>query len=1352
MFRTLFPFLFLALGILQLSGQTVSSFTLINADNDQDIATLQNGDTLTFSQLPTTNLNVRANTTPSTVGSVIFDLNGQVGFRTENGAPYALAGDVAGNYNPWTPPFGSNTLVGRAYSGASGAGTTGGPFTVNFYVRSSLPGGGVVIGGTLGQVDLSGEMKRWHPVFFDLTGPYAFEDSSLNPFSDYRFDVVFTKGARSLVVPGFFAADGNAANTSANRGNIWRCIFTPDETGTWNYRVLFRTDTDIATSTDTTLGQRVLQLEGLTGSFSINETDKSSPDIRGKGFLLPRADQHYHQFQDGEYFIKAGPNSPENVLAYYEFDNTYRYGGTPVPGYPDGLHHLDSHLPEWQPGDPVWQSTKGKRLIGGVNYLASKGLNTLYFISMKNNGTADVNPWTAPNNIDRYDVSKVAQWDIFLQHMNNKGLLINFLFFERQNDKLLNNGDLLRERRIYYREMVARFGHNLAIQWNQSEETTLNATQRTAVFAYLKDLDPYNHPVLTHNNIGTGAGGVLVEDNAVYGPHVGDPNFDGASLQGRSNEMTHDYTLKWVNNSAAGGVKWAVCVDEPWWQGPALKDGPGNNHQLIVREVLWGNLLAGGAGIEWYFGSTDDYANDDWHNRDSLFSLSYYPLDFFRTYLRYWEMQNLDGLTTRTDDFVFGKEGDTYVAMIPNGGALTLNLVGFPGTYSVYWFNPRTGGDLLSGTVTQVAGGANIAVGAPPFDTNLDWVVMVHNDAIPFPNQKPQPDFTVTPPAGIAPLLATMDANASFDSDGTIVQYVWDFGDGNQGTGLQPQHTYASPGEYSIILTATDDDGAVNATSKKIYVYAPGTLPPSADFVFTNSLFSSAPVTISFDASASEDLDGTIVSYLWNFGDGYVGTGVTPNHVFGWEGSFDIQLIVIDNDGNRDTLVSTFVVDDPCIATDGFILWEYWNGIGGSAVSNLTSNINYPGNPSGSDELPLFQGPSDFNESYGSRVRGYLTPPVSGSYTFTVTSDDGSEVYLSTDASAANKQLICSVNGWTGAAEFTKYPTQVATPVTLTAGQKYYVELIHKEGGGGDHFALWWKGPGIATETIVPGSVLKPFTYCTKIPPISAFTSSATSGNAPLIVNFDGSAASDQDGSLVNRIWDFGDGNTGSGTTPNHTFNQAGTYTVRYTVVDNDGLRSLSTQIITIIGNTLPVEWLDIRANQEGGNIRVIWAVADEQQVAGYQLERSIDGWNFQRIGEVSARNEPGILEYAALDYSPLAGKNRYRVLQTDINGQQSYSASVEVTFNSPEPRVFPVPNSPSKPLTVEFFTSEKESIELELHNMLGQVVFSQKLQPNTSGKHQLAIPMQHMAQGVYLLRMTRHDGSVYLRKVVLDK
>jgi hypothetical protein len=112
----------------------VTGFTLINADTDADIGPLGNGATINLATLPTRNLNVRANTSPATVGSVRFGYDGNATYGTENGAPYALAGDTSGNYNAWRPAVGSHSLSATPYALSNAGGAAGASKTISFTV------------------------------------------------------------------------------------------------------------------------------------------------------------------------------------------------------------------------------------------------------------------------------------------------------------------------------------------------------------------------------------------------------------------------------------------------------------------------------------------------------------------------------------------------------------------------------------------------------------------------------------------------------------------------------------------------------------------------------------------------------------------------------------------------------------------------------------------------------------------------------------------------------------------------------------------------------------------------------------------------------------------------------------------------------------------------------------------------------------------------------------------------------------------------------------------------------------------------------------------------------------------
>jgi len=159
---------------------------------------------------------------------------------------------------------------------------------------------------------------------------------------------------------------------------------------------------------------------------------------------------------------------------------------------------------------------------------------------------------------------------------------------------------------------------------------------------------------------------------------------------------------------------------------------------------------------------------------------------------------------------------------------------------------------------------------------------------------------------------------------------------------------------------------------------------------------------------------------------------------------------------------------------EGSILREYWTGVGGSVVSNLTSNANYPDNPTRRNYPAVFEAPRDWADNYGTRMRGYVHPAVSGMYTFSIASDDSSELYLSMDADPANMTQIANVSGSTPWRNWTSRQSQQSDQIFLSAGRTYYIEAIQKEGGSGDHLSVAWKLGAGAWEGPIPGAYLSP--------------------------------------------------------------------------------------------------------------------------------------------------------------------------------------------------------------------------------------------------------------------------------------
>lgn len=149
-------------------------------------------------------------------------------------------------------------------------------------------------------------------------------------------------------------------------------------------------------------------------------------------------------------------------------------------------------------------------------------------------------------------------------------------------------------------------------------------------------------------------------------------------------------------------------------------------------------------------------------------------------------------------------------------------------------------------------------------------------------------------------------------------------------------------------------------------------------------------------------------------------------------------------------------------------LWhEIYNSVGGTSVADLVNSPNFPDNPNSISEVATFVGPTDVADNYGSRLHGIFYAPETGNYTFWASGDDNVSLSISTDSNPENKFEIASVPGWTSPQQWDKYSSQQSTPIELIAGQAYYIEALHNEGGGLDNLAVAWQRPSSGSLELI---------------------------------------------------------------------------------------------------------------------------------------------------------------------------------------------------------------------------------------------------------------------------------------------
>jgi hypothetical protein len=959
------------------TAPAVTRLVLVNAATDQDLFDLSDGMQINLASLPTTDLNVRAVTSPTTVGSVVFGYNGNSSYIIESVAPYAIGGDISGNYSTWPAiiTLGSHRILATPWSATGGGGNPGSSLGVNVTVVNQavtdpivdaganqtillpansatftaiasddgpiqsyawtqisgpstatvsgestphLTAGALVEGiyvfritvtdldgysatdevavsvitpGT-GEVTVTGELKKWHKLTLVCSGPATDEKATPNPFMDYRLNATFTHPAsgKAYIVPGYYAADGNAANTSATAGNKWHVHFSPDETGDWNYALSFRAGTAIALDPSPASGTSASFFDNNVGSFNIAATDKTGRDNRAMGRLQYVGKHHLRYAETGGYFLKAGVDSPENLLAYEDFDDT----PNDQKNQPNLRKTWAPHAADYDPAEAsafTWSGGRGTGLLGAVRYLSDKGLNVFSFLTFSLDGDddnvfphlltsttaeyeaiADNARWeSSAIHKDRFDVSKMAQWENVFSYAETKGMYLHFKTQETENDQRMDGGALGNERKLYYRELLARFGHHLALNWNLGEENRNTDADRKSFAKWFHDNDPYRHNVVLHT--------FPNEKDVVYTPLLGNGSkLTGVSLQGSQASFTDIFgdTLTWVTNSANSGSPWVVAYDEPGDAQAALRPvgNPGNSWTDGRKNALWGNVMAGGAGVEFYFGygyADSDLTCQNFRSRDGFWDYCRHMLAFFRDNgVPFQDMKNENVLSSNSDSWCLRKPGEAYVVYLKNGGTTNLNLTAAAGQFAVSWFDPRNGGALQLGSVSTVMGGSIVSLGSAPNSSTSDWVVYLSGgSAVPdtFP-PSPNPSSFLMPPAAFDGTTIMMTATTATDPSGPVEYYFENTsGGGNdsdwqttafyQDLGLTPGVSYAYRVKTRDSLhNETDWSSALAASA------APDTTAPAPDPMG----FASPPTIIagsSITMTATTATDPTGVEYYF---------------------------------------------------------------------------------------------------------------------------------------------------------------------------------------------------------------------------------------------------------------------------------------------------------------------------------------------------------------------------------------------------------------------------------------------------------------------------------------------------------
>jgi parallel beta-helix repeat protein len=460
----------------------------------------------------------------------------------------------------------------------------------------------------------------------------------------------------------------------------------------------------------------------------------------------------------------------------------------------------------------------------------------------------------------------------------------------------------------------------------------------------------------------------------------------------------------------------------------------------------------------------------------------------------------------------------------------------------------------------------------------------------------PSVSLTVTPRSGDAPLSIVADASASTDTDNSPIEsYAFDFGDGTtRGPQSSPtvEHTYESAGTYTLKVTVTDTKGLASSSTTAIIA---NDAPPAAALTVTPSS-GRAPLAVTADASGSSDPGSTpIDSYRFDFGDGTTTgpqAGATAQHTYQEAGTYTVEVTVTDTAGNSSAATTQVTVTAAQEAPPTAALTV--SPSSGTAPLEVNADAS---DSTDTDQTPIESYKFDFGDG---TVEGPQSSPTAshiyqeaGTYTVRVTVTDTGGL-----SSVATTQVTVDDGDAPPSAALTVSPSSGTAPLNVSADASASTDdddtpIATYEFDFGDGTVEGPQASATAEHTYTDQG-----TYTVKVtvtdtaglsavattqvtvnpavdaPPAATLTVTPGSGRVPLPVTADASGSTDTDQTPIDSYkFDFGDGTVKgpqSSPTASHTFQSAGTYTVKVTVADTAGLSSTATTQVTVAPPDLP--------------------------------------------------------------------------------------------------------------------------------------------------------------------------------------
>ncbi|MBK26311.1 MAG: hypothetical protein CME70_20090 [Halobacteriovorax sp.] len=423
------------------------------------------------------------------------------------------------------------------------------------------------------------------------------------------------------------------------------------------------------------------------------------------------------------------------------------------------------------------------------------------------------------------------------------------------------------------------------------------------------------------------------------------------------------------------------------------------------------------------------------------------------------------------------------------------------------------------------------------------------------------------------------DSAGSYDPDGTISDYYWEFGDGTGvTTGLSNNtiiHEYELPGTYTVGLSVVDNQEEVGFRTAEVTTT---TVANKAPVAIINCEHSGK--AINCEGNGSFDPDGDqLSSYAWDMGDGTILFGNEVEHNYLINSTYTVKLTVEDSRGLSDEATQELIIQSgPPIA--GFDCNVNLKNI------TCTSNSTDPDSDIISYEWDMGDGES----KVGELINHSYTIGSTYSISLKVTDIEGNEDSISKNILINTPPLPVVSISITGPQEVSLDATEsndsdlndsiASYEWTFSDGKSAsgaLVKHIFQSGGEYDILLKTTDTHGATSEYETSITVEQ------NLAPLASFVTSTSEGPSPLVVSVEGSSSSDPEGRPLLFNWEFGDGETGTGASLSHTYQENGEYLLKLTVIDHLGLTSSLSKTILVGDKPTPV----INVNRESGIVKL---------------------------------------------------------------------------------------------------------------------------------------------------------------------